>query len=272
MSMPLHLMIVRHGRSEQNEAKDAAEHGDPSHYTPEFIARNSLKVRLTDEGREQAIAAGEWLRANGFSHFDRYEVSEAVRAKETAALLGLPEALWRKELYLREMEYGKYDAYLPDDNDPRYVATMQVRRERDGYLWRPTNGESLAGLSESRLGRWTDMLHRECGDMRVIAVCHGGVMRALRVRYERMSLQDYDAWEAAEDKDPSERIANCQILHYTRQDPETGLVRPSFGWVRSICPWDEKRSWPGWRKIVRRKYTNEELLAEVQAQPRLVNV
>jgi broad specificity phosphatase PhoE len=59
----------------------------------EFLRRHSSKWRLTDLGRQQAEAAGKWLRENfpGKS-FDRFYVSEYIRCMETAARLDIPHA------------------------------------------------------------------------------------------------------------------------------------------------------------------------------------
>ena len=62
-------------------------------YTDEFRARHSSSFRLTERGCKQAEKAGAWIRKE-FPGFDRYLVSEYLRALETAALLNLPGADW----------------------------------------------------------------------------------------------------------------------------------------------------------------------------------
>ena len=66
-------------------------HGDHSYYTPEFRNRHSSTWLLTNKGREEAKAAGEWIRNNlNTDNIDRLYTSEYLRAMETAALLDIP--------------------------------------------------------------------------------------------------------------------------------------------------------------------------------------
>jgi broad specificity phosphatase PhoE len=93
--LPIDLIFVRHGQSEGNVANKASRRADNHFFTPEFRARHSREFRLTDKGILQAKSAGEWLRANVPQPLDRFYVSDYIRAKETAALLELPQASWR---------------------------------------------------------------------------------------------------------------------------------------------------------------------------------
>ena len=99
--LPIDIILVRHGQSEGNKANKASRHGDNSFFTPEFHNRHSRSFRLTDCGIDQAIAAGEWLKANVPMPLDRFYVSDYIRAKETASYLKLPDAKWRVEFQLR---------------------------------------------------------------------------------------------------------------------------------------------------------------------------
>src|SRR6185436_2831339 len=100
MTMPIDLVLVRHGQSEGNAAKRRSEAGDHSAFTEAFKNRHSSSFRLTKLGREQAHLAGKWLRAEFYDRgiaFDRCITSEYLRAVETAALLELPDAEWRTD-------------------------------------------------------------------------------------------------------------------------------------------------------------------------------
>ena len=94
MSLPNDIVLVRHGESEGNIANRLSKRGDDDAYTDELRSRHSSLWRLTDKGREQVRMAGEWIRENIGDRFDRYYVSEYVRTKESATLLGLPGAVW----------------------------------------------------------------------------------------------------------------------------------------------------------------------------------
>ena len=130
-------------------------------------------------------------------------------------------------------------------------------RDTDPFFWIPPNWESVAQLTV-RLRSVLDTLHRECFDRRVVIVCHGEVMSAFRFLLERMSIERWAELQSS--KKPGDKIFNCQVLHYTRRDPATNLLAPHLDWVTSISPADEANTGDGWQKIVRKRFSNEELL------------
>jgi NAD+ kinase len=261
MAMPLDLVFVRHGQSESNLASKHAREGDTSLYTEEFRRRHNSQHRLTKMGRSQAKEAGEWLRKNGFGHFDRKYASDYVRAKETAGLLNLDGPDWYVDHMLRERETGELENLSWEERQAKEQDSM-ITRDTDPFYWIPPNGESIAQMTV-RLRQLFDTLHRECYDKRVVVVCHGEVMLAFRQLIERLPL---DKWVEIGDqkRDPRNRINNCQVIHYTRRNPETGELSPHLGWMRSVCPWDESLSSNIWQPIQRKRFSNEELLSVAQ--------
>jgi NAD+ kinase len=266
--MPCDLILVRHGESEGNVAGTYSRNGNDQFYTDDFRSRHNSQWRLSDKGVEQARAAGEWLKANCPEGFNRHYVSEYLRAIETAYLLDLPDAQWRLEIYLREREWGEIGFLTHKERMAKFKEAME-RKDEDSIFWRPPNGESIADLS-LRVDRVLDTLHRECEGKRVLIVGHGEVMQTFRIRLERMSQQGYLSLQRS--KNPQNHIFNCQILHYTRRDPETGDIATQLNWMRSICPWDTTLSSNEWRVIERPMYSNEELKTIAESVPRLVNV
>lgn len=265
--MPMDLILVRHGESEGNVAEQMSQVGDLSAFTDEYRSRHSSKFRLTDLGRRQAHIAGEWIRSHIAERVDRYLTSEYLRAMETAALLELPEACWQADFYLRERDAGHLDAMATDEMFRRYPEEMR-ERDRDAFYWRPPGGESLAEVS-LRIDRILDTLRRAERAERVIVVCHGEVMRAFRVRIERIPQHRYMELHAPDD--PRDQIHNCQIFHYTRRDPaEPGHAKDYLAWMRSVCPWDQSMSRNRWMPVARPTYTNEELLTLAEQTPRIV--
>lgn len=262
MALPLDLVFVRHGESEGNAAKRRSRTGDHSAFTPEFRDRHTSTYRLTDRGRRQAVRAGEWLRKEFFGPgwgFDRYYVSDYTRAKETAGLLGLPNATWYSDYNIRERDWGDLDVCPEDERQARFGEALR-RRDAQPFYWAPpgSGSESLAQLC-ARLKDTIRTLHRECGDRRVLIVCHGEVMWAFRVLIERMSQERFK--ELHESQDTTHRIHNCQVLHYKRRNPETGELSKYADWVRSVRPTATPEWHSGWQRVVRPRYTNEELLA-----------
>ena len=269
LAMPPDLVLVRHGESEGNEANKASYKGDNSHFTPEFRLRHSSQFRLSPKGRQQALLAGQWIR-NEFCQehgFDRYITSEYVRAMETAGLLGLPNANWLRDFNLRERDWGEIDVMPPNERKELYSEQM-AKRAAELFFWKGFSGESMADLCSPRIHTILGTLARECSNKRVIIVCHGEVMWGFRIMLERIPKESYLELDAS--KHPHNSIHNCQVLHYTRRNPETGELMPYPGWVRSVCPWDMELSSNGWQKIVRPKFTNEQLLAVVNAYPSLI--
>lgn len=266
MTMPVDLVLVRHGESEGNVANKRSRRGDNSAFTKTFRGRHSSAWRLTDRGKQQADIAGRWIRQHIGRHFDRYYVSEYLRAMETAALLKLPDAEWYKEFYLRERDWGELDV-MPEDERRRRFADALRRREADSFFWTPPGGESMAQLC-LRVDRVLNTLHRECSDMRVIIVCHGEVMWAFRVRLERMSQQRFRALD--ESSHPHDHIHNCQVIHYTRRDPSSDTLGKRYDWMRSVCPTDPTKSFNLWAPIARERHSNADLLKLARQTRRLI--
>lgn len=268
MTMPVDLVLVRHGESEQNLANRAAKSGDPSLFTEEYRNRHASQHRLTAAGRQQAIMTGQWLRRNGLGQFDARFVSEFIRAQETAGLLQLDGPDWVLNAQLREREWGDLETLSWEERKEAAVSAMRFR-DTDPFYWIAPNGESIAQVV-IRLRALFDTLHRECADKRVIVVCHGEVMWALRSMIERMSVSRYIELESS--KAPGVKIYNCQVLHYTRRNPVTGELSSHIDWMKSDCPNQPENSGAGWEEITRPRFSNEELLANVDLVPHLFAV
>lgn len=267
--LPLDLIFLRHGQSEGNVAAKASKKGDNSFFTPEFQDRHSRTFRLTNKGIDQAKKAGAWLKANVALPLDRFYTSDYIRAKETAAYLDLPGAEWRVEYQLRERDKALMDN-CPGDEIKRLFQLEQRQYDLDKFLCYPAGGgESIPLLCLRLKADMLEHLARECFDKRVIIVSHGHVMRAFQLELEKLGHDDFIRLDSSEEK--KDKICNCQILWYTRRDPSSLKVMPHLVAVRSVCPWDPNGDY-GWRYITRKKYSNEELLKEVQQYPRSVNL
>jgi NAD+ kinase len=266
MTMPIDLVLVRHGESEGNVARRSSLSGDNSVFTEEFCSRHNSRLRLTDRGQEQARVAGMWLRKNISQHFDRYLVSGYLRAMETASMLDLPDARWYQEFYLRERDMGLFEI-MPEDEKKQKHPEVYRQYELDPFYWTPPNGESIAQLC-LRIDRVLHTLHRECSEKRVIVVAHGMVMWAFMVRIERLTPTQF--LQRSQSPDIADHIRNCQIVHYTRRDPNGGCTSSWVEWVRSVCPSDGPAK-PVWRRITRPTFTNQQLMEAAEASPRFVS-
>ena len=145
MTLPIDLVLVRHGQSEGNLAKRRSEAGDHSAFTKEFRRRHSASFRLTIKGREQAQQAGEFLRkeftGEGIA-FDRYYTSDYLRAMETAGGLELPNASWYRDFYLTERDWGDLDHFPQSEREERFGDALR-RRERIHGI-RPQAGQRVS--------------------------------------------------------------------------------------------------------------------------------
>ncbi|MEQ8717717.1 MAG: histidine phosphatase family protein [Acidimicrobiales bacterium] len=250
--MPEDLVLVRHGHSEGNRALDAAKGGDTSLMTPEFRRRSTAEWRLTNKGRTQAAAAGDWLKNNGLEHFDRYYCSTFARTRETAALLGLAEARWQLEPLVRERDWGLWEGRSRDLTTEMFPISSEQKR-RNAFLWRPECGESIPDL-DLRAREMFATFARELAGGRVICITHEDVMWAMRFRLEKMKVKEWI--------DHDDKIPNCGILHYTRRAAD-GTVGPKFERVRLVDPTDPE-TFEAWQPIQRPRFSNEELIADVR--------
>jgi len=264
--LPLDLILVRHGQSEGNAAKRLSEKDDHTAFAKLTTGRHSRSYRLSKRGREQAMMAGDWLKAEFLKDgttFDRFIVSEYTRAMETAALLQLPDANWYRNFYLTERDWGDIEAAPENERNEKFRDALNMRAI-EPFFWKPPNGESFAELC-LRLDHVLQSLERHFSDKKVIIVCHGEVMRGFRVLLERMSQQSFKNSYLSKEKE--ENIHNCEILHYSRKDPESGKLEDRIHWLRRIRP-TEMPVWnTGWQKIERSKYSNDELLKIVEETP-----
>lgn len=269
MTMPVDLVLVRHGESEGNIASRMAREGDESAFTQEFIARHSSHWRLSTLGVEQARITGQWLHEQFPEGFDRWYVSEYERAKETAMKFAFEDAIWFTDYNLREREWGMFDTMPPSQREREYAHLVRSQGT-ESFFWTPPHGESLAQLT-LRLKFVLDTLHRECENKRVIMVCHGEVMWAFRIMIERMSQERFRELDRL--RSPEHRINNCQVIHYTRRaDPDApdSPVLNDVAFRRSVCPWDLEGSDMTWHPIVREAFTNKQLARQVEQWPHIV--
>lgn len=261
--MPKNLYLVRHGESEGNLAnKLAREKGDGSFFTENFMNLHESQYNLTERGVSQAIMAGKWFLENGIRTFHRMLVSNNNRAMQTAAYLDLENAAWMIDANLRERENGLFGVMQAAKK--HFNNTDQAKfHDSQPFLFRPPQGESIADVA-IRIKIVLDTLARECQDQNVIIVCHGHVIRTFRIVLERLSLSQSNEYLKTEE--PWGRIPNGSIVHYTRENPFDGMpiISPYFNWTRIIRPAGGGEPEDGFREIIRKKYSNKELLLEAK--------
>lgn len=267
MTMPLDLVLVRHGESEGNLAVEAAKTGDAGLFTDGFMTTPGHQWRLTDRGRDQARTIGAWV-AGEFPKFHRYYASPYVRTKETAGWMQLPEARWLLNRALRERDWGEIGSIPKTEFESRPEYELNARhRKQDPLYWVAPGGESIAFVAEDRVRNVLDTLHRECGEQQVVCVTHGEVMWAFRLVLERMD----DLRFKELDDDPSAKIHNCMAFHYSRVNPQDPAdVSRRLEWMRTARPVqdEDSKEWTveesGWTHVEYSAFSSDDLIAQVE--------
>lgn len=261
--MPRNYLLIRHGESEGNVAVEASKHGDDSFYANEqFVTTPGTQWRLTPTGILQANAIGRWVAANVQTP-DRYYVSPYVRTRMTAAQLQLPGAQWRINRAYREREWGEIETISRTDFLRDYPISARLKKHNPLY-WCPPGGESIAEVAENRVRNILDTLHRECEDQTVVAVTHGENMWAHRLMLERWNDETFKLI----DSHPSNKIHNCQLLWYSREDDHRlthlKIVTPQLIGDRWEAVVTGEASFSFYH------YSNEELWAQVVDTPSII--
>lgn len=271
MIMSRTLTLVRHGESESNAAKRAAEKGKPFPQESQLMGVHTSERRLTDRGMEQAKQAGEWVRgflAEQKGITVRGYVSPYVRAAETAGLMRL-SIDWRIDPRLSERNWGDVDQMTQAERMRLFRRELDLRRQF-ALFWAPpgAGSESLMDVF-LRLRDLDTTLEKRCSGMNVVLVCHGETMYAERFLREYWLPRDLRA--AMESKDKRFDIHNCRIIQYSRFDAE-GKEFPYYVRLRFIDPrdpMDPKRN-ADWMPIVRPVFSDDQLLEYASLHPRFL--
>ena len=277
MSMPNHLIRVRHGTSEGNFVREqfkSGKDGDLEFMLNQFRERPGSDWRLVPEGVEQAKAAGEWIVREVMEKYElpdldlhRYLYSPHIRTTETAGHLDLPGAQWRKNNMLTERSWGQLENLTGDQEHEELYPENYRWMLQDPLHWTPPGGESIVQVANVKVQGVLDTLHRDHDEKGVdfaVLSTHGEWMWADLFRLHYMFSAD---WLTAK-KDPSQKIHNCQVFHSTRLDPENGEQAPYLRWFRSVNPYRGEVE-GRWRKISRPLLTNAQMIAMAQRVPRL---
>ncbi|TJZ73802.1 histidine phosphatase family protein [Chitiniphilus eburneus] len=236
---PDRLWLVRHGQSAGNVARDAAE---AAQLPMIDIAERDMDVPLSDLGRRQAWALGEWFGA--LSHAERPSVvltSPYLRAIQSARLLlegaGMPESelTLRHDERLREKEFGLTDRLTKAGIAARYPELAEQRAHVGKFYFRPPGGESWCDVI-LRLRSVLEMVVREYRGERVLIVGHQVIVNCFRYLLERLDERQIL------DIDRRADVPNCSVTSY-RFDPALGRTgKLVLDQVNFIAPLAEARA------------------------------
>jgi broad specificity phosphatase PhoE len=155
------LILVRHGETEWNVTLQYQGHAN---------------VPLNERGRLQARLLGERLAKKGAVAL---YASDIVRAWETAGIIGpYVDLMPQKMTDLREIDVGQWEGLTPEELYRRFPDHMQ-EYERDPARTVRMGGESYAQLQQRSLKALHTIENSHGLTDTVIAVSHGGTIRAL---------------------------------------------------------------------------------------------
>lgn len=157
----MRLLLIRHGETEWNATLRYQGH---------------CAVPLNERGRDQARIAGERLARYGATAL---YASDIVRAAETATIIGtaihcVPQTMPN----LREIDVGQWEGLTPEELYRRYPDHMR-EFERDPARTVRLGGESYAQLQDRALKALETIQSAHSSDDTIVAVSHGGTIRAL---------------------------------------------------------------------------------------------
>ena len=222
---PARLWLVRHGQSQGNVARDAA---DEAGHAEIDIDMRDVDVPLSELGHRQAEAAGRWFAS--LPPDERPEVilsSPYVRARQTAeaickagALAGGPARAIIDER-LREREFGIFDRLTGIGIRERFPEEAAHRTRLGKFYHRPPGGESWADVI-LRLRSALNTINLHYSDRRVLVVCHQVVV--LCMRYILEELEESEILSI----DKQAEILNCGINAFDFEPDADGLCVPAL--------------------------------------------
>ena len=231
---PARLWLVRHGQSQGNVARDAADEAGAHEID---IDVRDVDVPLSDLGVEQAEATGRWFAA--LPAEERPEVilsSPYLRARQTAEAIckagGLtgPVKLVVDER-LREREFGILDRLTRRGIEARFPEQAAARTLLGKFYHRPPGGESWCDVA-LRLRSFIDTLGREYAGESVMVISHQVVILMFRYLLEELSEQEILAI------DREAEVANCSVTVYELDDsrgPHGGMRRVLYNCVDHLA-------------------------------------
>ena len=222
---PERLWLVRHGQSQGNVARDAAQEAG----LPVIdLDLRDVDVPLSKLGHAQAEATGRWFAA--LPESEKPEVilsSPYVRSRQTAEAIcdagGLaggakPTVLDER---LREREFGVFDGLTTMGIRQKYPEEASHRSKMGKFYHRPPGGESWADVI-LRLRSMMNTINLQYADKRVLVVAHQVVVLCMRYILEELT----EAQILAIDKQAE--ILNCGICAFDFEPNQQSLCVPTL--------------------------------------------
>lgn len=209
-------VVVRHGETDWNNE------GRMQGWAP---------VPLNELGREQAVAAGDWL-ADRYE-FDRAVCSDLLRTRETAMRVCEPLGLEDNARFSsawRERDLGVYQGLTYADMYERFPefglgeAAVQAAAET------PEGGESLLDLRDRTLDGWAALLEDAGREETVLVVTHGGPIHFLLGHVKGLDVRDAFMEHS---------MANCGVTVLERSGTAAGTAESVEVARENVTAWAE---------------------------------
>jgi probable phosphoglycerate mutase len=204
---PASLLLVRHGESAGNVARETAEAS--GHHLID-IAERDMDVPLSARGERQAAALGRWLGDLGRQRPTVVVASPYVRARRTAEIavevadLDLEVLLDER---LREREFGLLDGLTTAGIADRFPDEAERRARVGKFYHRPPGGESWADVG-LRVRSALDSVTRTHPGERVMVVAHQVVVHMFRYVLDNLTEQEVLAMSRERE------LANCSVTTF----------------------------------------------------------
>lgn len=211
--MPIReIYLVRHGQSEGNVAAEAA---DRDRLEQISVPARDPDVVLSETGRRQAEALGDWLTGLPADHRPQIVwTSPYRRARETAEIaLAVCELTLdhRVDERLRDRDMGITDALTAAGIRARYPEEAERRAWLGKFYYRPPGGESWADVAQRVRAVLTDLANTERHE-RVLVTAHDVVN--LLFTYVAEGLDE----EAVLRRAKEDGLVNCSICRLERDE------------------------------------------------------
>ncbi len=224
---PSQLWLVRHGQSAGNVARDRARAARAERID---VGPRDMDVPLSELGREQAAALGDWFGALPRTGRPTLVLaSPYLRARDTAEIvaaragLSLHDGDFLLDERLREREFGVLDRLTNAGIRSIYPEQAELRASLGKFYYRPPGGESWCDVILRLRSLMTSLAMRPEGE-RVLVVAHQVVVLCLRYILEEMTEAEILAI------DRSGEVANASVTEYALDDltDRLSLVRYNF--------------------------------------------
>ncbi len=230
---PARLWIVRHGQSQGNVARDAAEAAGLQNIDIEF---RDIDTPLSTLGEEQSHALGAWFAQLPADERPTVVLcSPYARARHTARCIADAMAAHGTECELvgderlREKEFGILDRLTVAGIHARHPELAEQRSHVGKFYFRPPGGESWCDVI-LRLRHVMDMLAQHHAGERVLVVAHQVIVNCFRYLLERMDEARILGIDAQGD------VPNCAVTMYEfdTADPHPQPLEPRL--VNFVAP------------------------------------